>query len=96
MAAPPKRTVRQIVQKAYQKISVYASGETISADDMNDGLLSFQDMIAEWSGDAMLIPFETHESFPLVIGQSVYTIGEDGTPDFDTVRPDQIVNVFLR
>ena len=56
MGAPPARTVRQIIQKAYQKISVYASGETISADDMNDGLLSFQDMVAEWAGDGMLIP----------------------------------------
>ena len=96
MAAPPTRTVRQLIQKAYQKISVYAAGETIDDDDMNDGLISFQDMLAEWSGDGLLIPVVTQENFSLVAGKATYTIGEDGTPDVDTVRPDQIVNAFIR
>lgn len=95
MATPPTRTVRQLIQKAYQKISVYASGETVENDDMDDGLMSFQDMLAEWSGDGMLIPIVTQESFPLVSGQATYTIGEDGA-DVDTVRPDDIVNAFIR
>jgi hypothetical protein len=63
---------------------------------MNDGLLSFQDMIAEWAGDGMLIPITTQENFSLVSGQSVYTIGENAGQDFDTVRPDQIISAFVR
>lgn len=95
----PKRTVRQIIQKALQKISVYAVGETISADDMNDGLMSFQDMVAEWAGDGMLIPALIQESFSLVNDKVVYTIGEDDSvvaPDILTVRPEQIITAFVR
>lgn len=91
----PKRTVRQIITQAYKKIAVYASGETIGPDDMNDGLIAFQDMVAEWIGDEMLIPAIIQESFPLVNDKIVYTIGEDGA-DIDTVRPDEIINAFVR
>lgn len=91
----PKRTVRQLIQKALQKLGIYASGETIPADDMNDGLVSFQDMIAEWAGDGMLIPALIQDSFPLVNDKVVYTIGEDAA-DVDTPRPDQIITAFVR
>ena len=93
--AIPVRTVRQIIQKALQKLGVYASGETIPAGDMNDGLVSFQDMIAEWSADGLLVTAVTQDSFPLVGGQSVYTIGED-TADITTARPDDIIRAFVR
>jgi len=96
MAAPPVRTVRQIIESAYRKISVYAAGETISADDINAGLIGFQDLLAELAGEALLVPSLVPQIITLVIDQRVYTIGEDGAPDLDAVRPDQIVSAFVR
>ena len=94
--APPVRTVRQIIESAYRKIAVYAAGETISAEDMAAGLIGFQDLLAELAGDVLLIPALVPQIITLVIDQKVYTIGEDGAPDLDAVRPDQIVSAFVR
>lgn len=89
------RTVRKLIESSYRKLGVFATGETIDSDNMNDGLIAFQDMLAEWAADGMLVPALVQESFALVAGQPVYTIGEDAA-DFTTARPDQIVTAFIR
>lgn len=89
------RTILQLIRSTYRKLGIYASGEAIGADDINDGLLSFQDMIAEWALEGLLVPSVIQESFPLVDGQIVYTIGEN-TADIATARPQQIITAFVR
>lgn len=96
MAAPPARTVRQLIEAAYRKIGVYASGEAVSADDMADGLFAFQDMLAEWSGDSLLISSIIQDEITLVVDQEEYTIGETAGADKDSIRPDQIITAFVR
>lgn len=96
MAAPPIRTVRQIIEGAYRKLGLYASGETISVADMNDGLITFQDLLAEMMGQNLYIPSIVQEAVTLVIDQNSYTIGENGVPDLDTVRPEKIISAFVR
>jgi len=96
MAAPPVRTVQQIIEGAYRKIGVYAAGETVSPEDMADGLIGFQDLLAELAGEGITVPSYMPEYITMVITKVEYTIGEDGAPDKDAVRPNSITSAFIR
>jgi len=90
------RTVQEAINRAYGKINISAVGEAIPAEDQAIAVDCFQDMIAEWAIDNLLIPFSTLENFTLVVGQVSYTIGETAGADLDTVRPERINSAFIR
>lgn len=87
-------TARQIVRKALQKIGVLVKSEEPSADEANDGLDSLNQLLDSWANDSAVIPNRTWETFPLVGGQSTYTMGVGQT--FNTVRPTKIISGYIR
>lgn len=87
-------TARSIIKRALLKNGVLTKNESPSGDEASDGLESLNDLIGSWSNDSLLIYARVSESFPLVSGQSSYTIGSGG--DFDTSRPLQILTAFTR
>lgn len=87
-------TARGIIKQALQKIGAVTKGESVDADEAADGLNTLNAMIASWSNESLLIYARLSESFPLVSGQSSYTIGTGG--DFNTDRPLQILTAFTR
>lgn len=87
-------TARDIIKRALQKNGVLTKGESPSGDEASDGLSALNDLISSWSNDSLLIYARISESFPLVAGQSTYTIGSGG--DFDTDKPLQILTAFTR
>lgn len=87
-------TARDIITKAHQRNGVLTKGEALSGDEASDGLDSLNNLIASWSNESLLIYVRLSESFPLVGGQTSYTIGNGG--DFNTERPMQIVSAFTR
>lgn len=87
-------TARQIIKRALQRNGVLTKNEAPSGDEASDGLSMLNDMMASWSNDSLMIYARLSESFPLVSGQDVYTIGSGG--DFDTDRPLQILTAFTR
>lgn len=90
------RTVQEVIKTALRKIGEYDSGETVSDGDMQTGLDAFQDLISEWAADGVLIPSITTDSLTLVIGQVTYTLGENGSPDLSTVRPERITGAYVQ
>lgn len=90
------RTVRQLIEAALRKAGVAVPGETIAGDDIQTALEEFQDLLAEWGTAGLLVPFSTWEAITLVIGQANYTVGENGSPDLNTVRPEEIMGAFVR
>jgi len=70
-------------------IGALAGGETPTATDSQRVLRSLNSMLDSWSNERGFIYALTQETLALDGSQS-YTIGEDGTPDFDTVRPLEI------
>lgn len=97
MAAPPIRTVRTMIQASYRKLGAGSDGDTLSPEDMAYGLMAFQELLAEaGGGGGMVLPSILPETITMVVGQTEYTIGEDGAPDRDAVRPNQIDNAFIR
>lgn len=87
-------TARNIIKRALQRNGVLTKDESPSGDEASDALSSLNDMIGSWSNDSLLIYARLSESFPLVSGQSSYTIGSGG--DFNTARPLQILTAFTR
>jgi hypothetical protein len=67
-----------------------APGRAPSDSETEDGLMTLNGMLDAWITEKLLVfcvrPFQVQ----LVVSQQDYTIGEDGTPDFAHVRPEQI------
>ena len=87
-------TARNIITRALQRNGVLTKGESPSGDEASDALSALNDMLASWSNDSLLIYGRLSESFPLVGGQTSYTIGSGG--NFNTTRPLQILSAFTR
>lgn len=78
-----------LIRAAYRKIGLSSPTTT----ELDDGLEEVNNMLSIWGLD-YLFPYVTRESFTLTIGTDTYTIGSAG--NFNTVRPIQISNVYLR
>ena len=73
------------IELALSEIRENSKGFSPDADDMQLGLDLLNSMLAHWSSLGVLVPYRTRETFPLVGGQGVYTIGSGG--NFNTTRP---------
>lgn len=85
-------TARQIVENAAKKLSILGRGQTLSADEADDGLNVLNAMLGSWSSDDCLIYTKTRETFSLTGAQS-YTIGTSA--DFNTAKPLHITSAFV-
>jgi len=85
-------TARDIINQALVNIRVKANGQTLAMSHLSDGLDALNDLIDSWAGENLTIYQEKEESFSLTSGQASYSIGENGTPDFDTARPIELVS----
>lgn len=90
------RTVRQLIESVLWIVGAYAPGESLKSKDTSTALRVMQDLLAEWSDGGLIVPSIVQEPITLVIGQASYTVGEDGSPDLDTVRPEQIIGAWVR
>lgn len=86
-------TAQEIITAAYRKISIEVGNDS---DRLNSGLQDLQNMLSLWSVDGLNIPNYVEEILTLTAGQSAYSIGEDGSPDFNTQRPVRLVSGFIR
>jgi len=85
-------TALAVITAAYRKIGITNVTSTKAAYGLED----LQNMLSLWSASGLFIPSVTTDILTLAVGQSVYTIGEDGTPDFDTARPVRLGSAFIR
>jgi hypothetical protein len=88
-------TANDIVSGALRLISSVTPGEAISGEEAANALTILNDMIASWSAESNMPPFKTKETLTLVQNQQSYVIGTSGSPDFNTVRPDEIIDVYF-
>lgn len=86
-------TAREIVEASLRKIHVLGQGSSLTAKQADDGLKALNRMIATWSVQGNMVYAENFETFPLVNGQSTYTIGVGG--DFDTARVTRISSAYV-
>lgn len=67
-------TARDIVRRALLRIGVLARNETMGAEDLADGLLSINQILAGWALERLMVYQVNTVSIPLVSGTTNYTI----------------------
>lgn len=82
-----------IISGALRLISSATPGEAINGQEASNALVVLNELMSSFSMEWGLINIPTLESFPLVVGQTSYTIGTGG--NFNTVRPDSVFNQWL-
>ncbi len=85
-------TALQVITASYRKVGKINP----TTQEKADGLEDLQNMLSSWSAEGLMVPNNVTETLTLTTGQAIYTIGEDGTPDFDTVRPVRLISAFFR
>lgn len=88
-------TGNDICTGALRLCSSVTPGEPIPGDEINNALIRLNSMLAAWSIQQYKIPFRSVDVIPTVIGKNSYTIGQNGVPDFNSVRPDTVTNQWL-
>lgn len=87
-------TANDLVEGALRVSGVLAAGETASAEDAADTLFALNNLIDSWRTETLMIYNYIANVFPLIGGQSTYTMGTGG--DFNVPRPDKIYTAKLR
>ena len=88
----PDMTAQEMVTASYRKIGIINP----NSQKLADGLQDLQNMLSLWSVKGLLVPDNVTETLTLTQGQAVYTIGDSGGADFDTVRPVRLISAFFR
>lgn len=81
-------TGRELISASLRLIGAIAPGESVAAQEANDGLSSLNRMLGAWSNDNLLIHTKVREEFTLTPSTASYTMGSGAT--FDTTRPIEI------
>ena len=90
------RTVSDLIRAVVNVLGLYAPSEALIADDQSVILDAIQDLLAEWSDAGLIVPCLTTEPVTLVVAKASYTIGQSGSPDLNTVRPENIIGAYVR
>lgn len=87
-------TGQDLIAKALRLINVLASGETPTAAEANDALVTLNQMLESWSTQQLeVFTVQRTQEFPLVNGQQVYTVGTGG--NFNIPRPPYVQRVGI-
>ncbi len=82
-----------LLASAARLINVLASGETLSGNEISDGLVILNQMLDSWNSERLNIFTIPINEFPLVPGQQVYTLGIGG--NFNIPRPPKIERISI-
>lgn len=87
-------TARDLIKSSMRLAKIIASGESPTADELVDGLKTFNDLLEGWSTERLSVWQRVNEEFTLASGVASYTIGPAGS--FSTTRPIRIQDSFAR
>ncbi len=81
---------KDIATAILQKLVIIGPTATATNAQARTVLDAINDMIDGWANEKLMVYAVTDEDLTLTANQSEYTIGADGSPDFNTVRPLEI------
>lgn len=81
-----------LIGAAFRKLSAYAAGETLSAEDAATGLEALNDVIDTWNAEGLTLFNSMPTAFNTVVGTNTYTMGAGGT--WGTTRPTSIGSAY--
>lgn len=94
MASTPIRfNAQAVIVDAFLDLGIFAPGESIPDEHAQFAFRTLNRLVSQLATQPLTFPFTNREVFPVVSGQSTYTIGPGG--DFNTVRPASITAAGL-
>lgn len=87
-------TARDLIKASMRLATILASGESPTADELNDGLKVLNDMLEGWSTERLSVWSRDTQLFAASAGVASYTIGPAGT--WNTTRPVHVSPSFAR
>ncbi len=87
-------TAQTTIDRALRLLGAIASGESPTAAESADALVSLNDMIGSWNLDRLMAYAYQDKTVALIAGDASVTLGAD-TADIDT-RPIRIESLFIR
>lgn len=85
---PSGVTAGDLIKSSARLVNVIGPSEVLTADELNDGLASLNDLLEIWSTQNLAVWGSAVETFNTVAAQAAYTIGPTGT--WVTARPVRI------
>lgn len=82
-------TAQSLIQTSLELLGIYAPGETLTDADAERGLQVLNAMLDSWSNESLFCYAIQETSFPLVVGQSQYTLGPGG--QINAPRPLRLI-----
>ena len=71
-------TPYDIISRALKDIGALEAGEAPTADAAQDAFDMLNDLVDQWSNEEMMVYYKNEIVFPIVSGQTQYTIGPGG------------------
>lgn len=87
-------TAQDLIKRAMRLTGAIGSGETLTSDELQDGLAALNSMLDSWWLQGLAVYQIGSETLSWASGQTSRTIGSGG--DFDTTRPVKIDSAFQR
>lgn len=87
-------TVQDLIDASARLTRVKGRGRPLTGEESAAWLNALNMMLDSWAVDDLLIYGITKEALTLATSAKSYSIGASG--DFNTTRPEQIVNMFIR
>lgn len=89
-------TGTEAITEALEDLGILEIGGTADSAHSAKGFRRLCQILGTWHTEGIEVPIVTWISFAISAGQVTYTIGEDGTPDKDTTRPESVRGAFIR
>ena len=67
-----------IISRALKDIGALEAGENPTPEAAQDAFDMLNDLIDQWSNESMMVSYKTEIVYPIVSGQTQYTIGPGG------------------
>lgn len=71
--------VSDLLNESFLNIGAIAPGDLNTALELSDAFLRLNQLIKSWATEQLMAPSMTHQSFTMVAGTDVYTLGVAGT-----------------
>jgi hypothetical protein len=71
--------VSDLITEVFLTLNEFTVGRTISVPEQTDAFMRLNQLLDEWSTEQLLVPSPVHQSFTLVAGTTIYTLGVAGT-----------------
>lgn len=86
-------TVATRINRALRLLNQIGAGDSATADELADGLVSLNAMLDSWRNDKLMCYAYQEETCSLTANDSTYTLGPSG--DLTTTRPVEIMSAYI-